>query len=262
MAISTHVYGSEMIGKNMEPKQDDMLHSRLYAILEQSLNEIYVFDTQTLRFSYVNRFAQRNLGYSADELAEMTPLQINPEFDEVFFRGMADSLLKGQNENLVFETQHLRANGTLYPVEVHLQRFAQPGREEFLAIVLDITTRRRAEAALRDSEMRFRTMANTIPQLAWIAKTDGSRSWYNQRWYDYTGTNRGEALGWGWQKFHDPEGPASGHPALDRGGFRWTGIRHGISIERVGWKLSYIPDAGRTSERCRGQDSAVVRHEH
>lgn len=85
MAISTHVYGSEMIGKNMEPKQDDMLHSRLYAILEQSLNEIYVFDTQTLRFSYVNRFAQRNLGYSADELAEMTPLQINPEFDEVFF---------------------------------------------------------------------------------------------------------------------------------------------------------------------------------
>jgi PAS domain S-box-containing protein len=205
MAISTHVYGSEMIGENMEPKQDDMLHSRLYAILEQSLNEIYVFDTQTLRFSYVNRFAQRNLGYSADELAEMTPLQITPEFDEVFFRGMADSLLKGQNENLVFETQHLRANGTLYPVEVHLQRFAQPGREEFLAIVLDITTRRLAEAALRDSEMRFRTMANTIPQLAWIAKTDGSRSWYNQRWYDYTGTNRGEALGWGWQKFHDPE---------------------------------------------------------
>jgi PAS domain S-box-containing protein len=204
MANSTFAYESVMTGDNIELEQDGRLNSRLYAILEQSLNEIYLFDARTLRFSYVSRSAQRNLGYGADELREMTPLHISPQFDEVLFRGMTDPLLKGQKEEVIFETLHLRANGTLYPVEVHLQRLAQRGPEEFLATALDITARQRTEDTLRDSEMRFRIVADTIPQLAWIAKADGWRTWYNKRWYDYTGTTSDEVLGWGWQKLHDP----------------------------------------------------------
>jgi PAS domain S-box-containing protein len=194
-----------MIRDNTELKQINSHHSRLSAILEQSLNEIYLFDTQSLRFDYVNSCAQRNLGYSMKALRTMTPLHISPELDEASFRRMADSLLNRQKEVLIFQTMHMRADGTIYPVEVHLQLFEQSDRPEFLAIALDITIRRRAQAALRESEARFRTLANTIPQLAWIADTDGSRSWYNQRWYDYTGTTPDEVLGWGWQKLHDAE---------------------------------------------------------
>ena len=69
----------------------------------------------------------------------------------------------------------------------------------------DITERKQAEEALKDSEERFRTMSNAIPQLAWIARSDGYIFWYNQRWYDYTGTNPEEMEGWGWQIVHDPE---------------------------------------------------------
>jgi len=194
-----------MIHDNNELKQINGAQSRLSAILEQTLNEIYLFDIQSLRFDYVNRCAQRNLGYSMDALRTMTPLHINPELDEVSFRKMTDALLAGEKEVLIFETTHMRADATIYPVEVHLQVFERLERAEFLAITLDITIRRRAEAALRESETRFRTLANTIPQLAWIANTDGSRSWYNQRWYDYTGMTPEEVLGWGWQKLHDAE---------------------------------------------------------
>jgi PAS domain S-box-containing protein len=59
-------------------------------------------------------------------------------------------------------------------------------------------------AALRESEDRFRTMANAMPQLAWIARADGHLIWYNQRWYDYTGTTPEQMEGWGWQSVHDP----------------------------------------------------------
>ena len=194
-----------MIHDNNELKQINGAQSRLSAILEQTLNEIYLFDIQSLRFDYVNRCAQRNLGYSMDALRTMTPLHISPELDEVSFRKMTDALLAGEKEVLIFETMHRRADGTSYPVEVHLQVFERLERAEFLAITLDITIRRRAEAAQRESETRFRTLANTIPQLAWIANTDGSRSWYNQRWYDYTGMTPEEVLGWGWQKLHDAE---------------------------------------------------------
>jgi PAS domain S-box-containing protein len=72
-------------------------------------------------------------------------------------------------------------------------------------------TRRQAEEALRqsreelkDSEERFRTMTNSIPQLAWIARPDGFIFWYNERWYEYTATTPEQMAGWGWQSVHDP----------------------------------------------------------
>jgi PAS domain S-box-containing protein len=70
--------------------------------------------------------------------------------------------------------------------------------------IQDITERRQAERELQESEERFRTLANSSPQLASMADADGSILWYNQRWYDYTGTTPEQMEGWGWQSVHDP----------------------------------------------------------
>jgi PAS domain S-box-containing protein len=69
----------------------------------------------------------------------------------------------------------------------------------------DVTERRRAEDELRAQEERFRTLANAIPQLAWMTDAHGWVYWYNQRWYDYTGTTLEEVQGWGWQRLHHPD---------------------------------------------------------
>lgn len=61
----------------------------------------------------------------------------------------------------------------------------------------------RSENALRESEKQFRDLANTIPQLAWIARADGYIYWYNERWFDYSGTTPAEMEGWGWTALHD-----------------------------------------------------------
>jgi PAS domain S-box-containing protein len=53
---------------------------------------------------------------------------------------------------------------------------------------------------LRESENQFRSLAHSIPQLAWMANPDGHVFWYNQRWYDYTGTNAADMKALGWQK--------------------------------------------------------------
>ncbi len=57
---------------------------------------------------------------------------------------------------------------------------------------------------LGESEEKFRMLADSIPQLAWIARDDGHIFWYNQRWYAYTGTTPEQMEGWGWQRVHDP----------------------------------------------------------
>jgi PAS domain S-box-containing protein len=61
------------------------------------------------------------------------------------------------------------------------------------------------ENALRESEERFRELADNISQFAWTADAKGWRYWYNKRWYDYTGTTLEDMQGWGWQKVHHPE---------------------------------------------------------
>jgi PAS domain S-box-containing protein len=72
-------------------------------------------------------------------------------------------------------------------------------------VVQDISARKSAEDTLRESEEVLRALANSIPQLAWMAQADGAIVWFNQRWYDYTGTTPAEMVGWGWQATHDPE---------------------------------------------------------
>ena len=71
-------------------------------------------------------------------------------------------------------------------------------------INLNITALKRAEEALRQSEQQFRTLADSIPNLAWWANGNGYITWYNRRWYEYTGTTHEQMEGWGWQSVHDP----------------------------------------------------------
>ncbi|GJD79429.1 response regulator [Methylobacterium gregans] len=54
-------------------------------------------------------------------------------------------------------------------------------------------------------EADYRNLAETLPQLAWMAEADGAIIWYNRRWYDYTGTTAAEMQGWGWRSVHHPD---------------------------------------------------------
>jgi PAS domain S-box-containing protein len=73
-----------------------------------------------------------------------------------------------------------------------------------LGVFIDVTEQKKTAAALRERENEFRVMAESIPQLAWMTRPDGHIFWYNQRWYDYTGTTFEQMEGWGWQSIHDP----------------------------------------------------------
>lgn len=96
----------------------------------------------------------------------------------------------------------------------------------YAALLQDITATRRADLALQhqtdalhvalatadrlnerlgDAELILRNLVNNLPDLAWSAAPDGHIDFYNQRWFDYTGTTLEDVQGWGWEKVHDPD---------------------------------------------------------
>ncbi|RIX99636.1 response regulator [Aureimonas flava] len=76
---------------------------------------------------------------------------------------------------------------------------------EWVGTHTDITDQKRIAAELGHSNEQFRIIADNIPQFAWIADTGGDIDWYNQRWFDYTGTTMEEMRGHGWTKVHHPD---------------------------------------------------------
>jgi len=122
------------------------LNERLGRIVEDSVSEVYIFDADSYHFELVNRGARENLGYSMEELRQLTPWDIKPQFTKDEFIQHVTPLRKGEVANQLFETQHQRKDGSVYDVAVQVQFF--PGIENlFYASISDITDRKRAEEA-------------------------------------------------------------------------------------------------------------------
>ncbi|MDH5298967.1 MAG: PAS domain S-box protein [Desulfobulbaceae bacterium] len=138
-----------------ERKQADEARRQLSEIIERSLNEIYLFDWETLQFKHANQGALKNLHYTLEELKALTAVAINPQFTETSFRTMIQPLLADEQETLVYETVHRRADGTLYPVEVHLQLVGTGEQRTFLAVIFDITERNKLEAEKAKLEFQY-----------------------------------------------------------------------------------------------------------
>lgn len=149
--------------KNSKRTDKDASSLRLGRILNDSANEIYVFDAKTLRFVQANHGACNNLGYTMDELTKLTPLDIKPEFTPETFEFLTGSLHDGTIPMAMFETMHRRKDGTLYPVEIRLQLSHTEKQPLFVAIVQDITKRKTAEKWLKDSEERYRRLVEFSP---------------------------------------------------------------------------------------------------
>ena len=119
--------------------------NHLKSTLDKTLDCVFMFEPQSLRFFYINEGAMKQVGYSTDELLQMTPYDIKPDFSEAQFRAIIQPLLKGEKNSLTFETVHRHKEGRELPVEIFLQYIsAERESPRFVAIVRDLSERMEA----------------------------------------------------------------------------------------------------------------------
>ncbi|SFV35727.1 PAS domain S-box-containing protein [Devosia crocina] len=85
------------------------------------------------------------------------------------------------------------------------RRNAEGRVHRFPGVAIDITDQRRAAQALAKSELEFRTLADTMPQMIWATRPDGFHDYYNARWYEFTGMEPGSTDGAGWNGVFHPD---------------------------------------------------------
>ncbi|EGW22894.1 multi-sensor hybrid histidine kinase [Methylobacter tundripaludum SV96] len=152
--------------------------------LNQVREAVYIINLQDHRFLNVNAEASRALGYSTEELLDLTIYDIDPDADSEGMENLQREIDAGSLS--VFERRHKTKDGRIFPVEINAQVFEYEGRPTSIALVRDITERKRVEDEVRalnaDLELRvlertealrlqtryLRTLIDTLPMLAWL----------------------------------------------------------------------------------------------
>ena len=148
-----------------EHKRVELETKQWLGLLDATRDGIFIFDPESLRFSYVNQGAVDQTGYSRAELLTMTPLSIKLEFTEQRFREVLAPMVTGAVVVRSFTTIHRRKDGVDIPVELILQIIStEGGGRSFVALARDITERKRVEDALRGSEQELKKQKLALEQ--------------------------------------------------------------------------------------------------
>jgi len=174
---------------------------------EERLREAFAIKTVGVLFwgegfalTEVNEAFLRMTGFSHEEALGKTWQELTPEeFYPESWRAVEQVTTLG--EATPYEKQYFRKDGSRWWGLFAPRKVG----DEVVEFVLDITARKEADAALRESEARFQAIANSIDQMVWATRPDGHHDFFNQRWYDYTGVPPGSTDGAGWADIFHPD---------------------------------------------------------
>ncbi|MFM5918389.1 MAG: sensor histidine kinase [Novosphingobium sp.] len=170
------------------------------AIVEHSDAAIIAKDLKGTVLAW-NRAAEKVFGWSAGEMIGQSIRRLIPDDRQSEEDLILAAIRRGETVDRL-ETVRLHKNGNGIDIAVLVSPIRNPRGEIIGAskIARDITEELQLRRNLAEVQTRFALLADNIPQLAWIADTDGAIFWLNERWFEYTGLSYEEAKGHGWQQ--------------------------------------------------------------
>ena len=176
---------------------------KLRLFIEHAPAALAMFD-RDMRYLAASRRWKQDYSLSEDVIGrshyDLFP-EIPQRWKDIHRRGFAGEVIRED------EDPFYRRDGSVQWIKWEVRPwYAADGSVGGILIAAeDVTEQVTSKKKILESEAQFRTLANAIPQLCWMANPDGWIFWYNDRWYEYTGTTPQQMEGWGWQSVHDPE---------------------------------------------------------
>lgn len=176
------------IAEERESASNSVL-SMLDKAIAATRNEILMFDTRSLHFTFANQRALENLGYTMDELKLLTPTDIQTHVFNQETDDLIAYLLKHQKSVKKFNAVHRRKDGSLYPVEIYLQLFEHETDSSFIAIVLDISS-------LTAIESKLQSIVESADAIIWAANIDLKLDYISDQLLDILGYSANQFIGY------------------------------------------------------------------
>ncbi len=188
---------------DLQLKASEEKYSELFKRMDQGFSIIEImFDSANKPLNYLfieaNPMFEKHSGI-ANPVGK-TIRELVPCIEERWIQIYGKVALTGEANHFIDHSEELNRW-----FEVYAFRLEDQGSNKVAVLFSDITEQRKIEESIKESEEQFRTFANSIQNLAWIANGEGWIYWYNQRWYDYTGLTFEEMQGWGRKKVHHPD---------------------------------------------------------
>jgi len=170
--------------------------------IDSAYDEVFWMDMEG-SFLYVNDAACRVTGYSPEELYTMTVFDLDPDFSPKRWVESIADLRK--NKKQFFQTRHRKKDGVIIDVEIG-SVYVTRGKEEFaFCFVRDITERTRIEAALKDSEARYRSLAEASQDMIFVVDRDDRVLYVNRRAAEFLHVGSDAIIGQPRSRFFPPE---------------------------------------------------------
>ena len=181
---------------------------RTELIIENALDAVVTIDTQSVITGW-NSQAEKIFGWTkAEALGQTLERTIIPaKYAAAHVAGLQRYLKTGQARILSqrLELSACSRDGREFPIELSIAPIRSPLGLQFSAFVRDISERKHTEGFLRDSKAYLQVLTETVPNLVWTCKADGSCDFLSPQWIEYTGKPLAQQLGWGWVEQLHPD---------------------------------------------------------
>lgn len=143
--IGSDIYGMAYLTETPTKSPDQETNILLSKIFHESLHDIYIISAENLQFLNANTGALKKIGYTLEEIQQLSPWDLKSDHDDFKFSQRIDLLLTGKAKKVIFESEFKCKDSSTYPVEIHMKLFEDGDRKVFIETVIDLSEKKRME---------------------------------------------------------------------------------------------------------------------